>query len=174
MYPSDGEGANSNQHSPTGGAFQSAAVGAGIGALAGAGAIYLPSSPNPARGAYTHPNATESTIWGAGGGDYSPNGGEYNEKGYYGLGTSNSNNSKAMGMEDSASIVSYGQRKRGSSMLKNKTGGGKNGNRKKWWIIAGIALLGEFRLLPASIITPTCESRDQTLRFACSSQLLEQ
>lgn len=117
-------------------------------ARAGAGGVlgYASSSPpgsTSSRGAYTHANATESTIWGGGGS-------EYDEKGFYTMGHDNEfvgNKKEIMGMEDQGSFIDHQNLdKRGSSGMKRNIAAGagaSKGNRKKWWIIGGIIVLGE-------------------------------
>lgn len=90
---------------------------------------------------YAHPNATESTIWGGDTStDYDTSADNMDEKkGYYGP------LDRGIGMNNLSSSPSSGNLSEKRS-LKNGAivkGAGRNGRKKKWWIIAAIAVLGE-------------------------------
>lgn len=81
---------------------------------------------------YAHSNATESTIWGEG--SHTNDSGD--EKGYYGA--------LDGGMHMDA-VNGNGAEKRSSwKSMTNVAPGKAAGKKKKWWIIGGIAVLGEF------------------------------
>lgn len=133
-------------NSPTNAAFP-------FGAAAGQSPLPSPTYLHPnsqqhgaAASYYSHPNATESTIWNGGdnsGTDYDTSDIEDEKKagGYGPLDRGIGLNT----LSHSHSSNSLSSEKRG---LRNGSAaavaGGKGGRRKKWWIIAGIALLGEY------------------------------